>query len=158
MGGTPFQFAMCIHTLGGYFFREDRLGVDSREFRGFGGDERCGVGGFGGLAEYFVGHLRECRAAQGFGVEVSIIEFAVDFPGLNLTDGDLLFDVVEDHQEMFAFLGIGCVIVGHGDYSAVILHNDGGELHGDVELLQEGNEKVEFFGECEDRTGLCVGR
>jgi len=68
MGGTPFRFAVCIHARGGHFFREVRLGVYSREVRVFRGDGDCGVIGFGGLSEYFVGHVREGGAAQWFGV------------------------------------------------------------------------------------------
>jgi len=58
---------------------------------------------------------------------------------------------------MFTFLGIGCVIVGHSDYSAVILHDNRRELHGDVEFMQKGDEEVEFFCEGEDCAGLCIG-
>jgi hypothetical protein len=44
-------------------------------------------------------------------MKVGIVEFAVYFTGLDLAKGDLFFDVVDDHQEMFAFLGMGTVLV-----------------------------------------------
>ena len=37
-----------------------------------------------GSAKDFVGHLRVRRAEQGFGMEVDIIEFAVDLASLDL--------------------------------------------------------------------------
>ena len=115
--------------------------------------------GSGGLAEDFVGHLRVCRAAQGFGMEVDIIEFAVDLASLDLAERDLLLDLVENHEEMLALLGIDSVVVGHCDDCAVVLHNDGGEMERNAEFLEEGDKKVDFLDdEGEDGAGFGVGR
>ena len=50
-------------------------------------------------------HVNEGGGAERFGMEIGVVEFAVYLACLDLFEGDLLFDVVDDHQEMLAFLG-----------------------------------------------------
>ena len=72
-----------------------------------------------------MGHGGVAGTAKWFGMKVGIVEFSVYFAGLNLTEGKLLLDVVDDHQEMFAFLSMCAVFVGDGDNCAVVFHHDG---------------------------------
>ena len=128
MGCTTRRFVLGTHAYREYLFRGGCRGNGRRDIhRSCGGSELLGWG-FGGLAEDFVGHLRIGRAAQGFFVEVGIIEFAVDLSSLDLAEGDLLLDINENHEEMLALLGICSVIVGHCDDCTIVLHNDGREL------------------------------
>ena len=62
-----------------------------------------------------MGHGGVAGAAKGFGVEIGVVEFAVYFAGLDLAEGDLFFDIVDDHQKVLAFLYMGAVFVGDGD-------------------------------------------
>jgi len=61
-------------------------------------------------------------------VHVGIVELAVDLSCLDLTEGYLLLNIVEYHQEMLAFLGISRIVVGHSDNRAVVLHDYGREF------------------------------
>ena len=63
-------------------------------------------------------------------MEVRVVQFPEDLASLDLAEGDLLFDIVEDHQEMLAFLCVVGVGVGEGNYGAVVLHDDGGQFEG----------------------------
>ena len=69
----------------------------------------------------------------------------------------MFLNVVEDHQEVLALLGISRVVVGHCDDGAIVLHDDCREFEGDSELLTEGDEEIEFLGEGENCSGLGVG-
>ena len=89
-------------------------------------------------------------------MEVGVIEFAVNLASLYLSEGDLFFDVVDDHQEMFAFLGKCTFIIGDGDCRAVVFHNDGWWSEWEAEFLAECNEIIEVFGESKDSAGLCL--
>ncbi len=51
-------------------------------------------------------HFCKVGGSKGLGVHVRIVEFPVDLPHLDLTQGDLFLDIVEDHQEVFALLGV----------------------------------------------------
>ena len=55
--------------------------------------------------------------------------------GLDLAGGYLLLDVVEHHQEVFAFLGEADFRVGEGHYGAVVFHNVGWEFKRDLQFL-----------------------
>ena len=77
------------------------------------------------LTEYPVGHGCVTGAAERLGVEIRVVELAVDLSDLYLSKGNLLLDIVDDHQEMFAFLGKCTFIIGDGDDRAVVFHNDG---------------------------------
>ena len=87
------------------------------------------------MAEDAMGHGGVAGAAKGFGVEIGVVEFAVNFAGLDLAEGDLFFDIVDDHQEMFAFLGMSTVLVGDGDNGAVVFHHDGWKSDEEAEFL-----------------------
>ncbi len=82
-----------------------------------------------------MGHGSVARTAEGLRMKVGVIEFAVYFTGLDLAKGDFFFDMVDDHQEMFAFLGMGTVLVGDGDNGAVVFHHDGWKSDGEAEFL-----------------------
>jgi hypothetical protein len=69
----------------------------------------------------------------------------------------LFLNVVEDHQEVLALLGISRVVVGHCDDGAIVLHDDYREFEGDPELLTESDEEIEFLGQGENCSGLGVG-
>ena len=56
-------------------------------------------------------HLCKVGGSKGLGVHVSVAEFPVDLPRLDLAHGDLFLDIVEDHQEVFALLGVSLAIV-----------------------------------------------
>ena len=71
-----------------------------------------------------MGHGCVTGAAERLGVEVCVVELAVDLAGLYLSKGNLLLDVINDHQEMFTFLGKCTFIIGDGDDRAVVFHND----------------------------------
>ena len=77
------------------------------------------------LTEYPVGHGCVTGAAERLGVEIRVVELAVDLSGLYLSKGNLLLDIIDDHQEMFAFLGKCTFVIGDGDDRAVVFHNDG---------------------------------
>ncbi len=79
-------------------------------------------------------------------MKVGIVEFAVYFTGLDLAKGDLFFDIVDDHQEMFAFLGMSTVLVGDGDNGAVVFHHDGWKSDEEAEFLAKGDNVVEILG------------
>ena len=79
-----------------------------------------------------MGHGGVAGAAKGFGVEIGVVEFAVYFAGLDLAEGDLFFDIADDHQKVFAFLCMGAVFVGDGDNCAVVFHHDGWEGYGEA--------------------------
>ena len=69
-------------------------------------------------------------------MQVGIVKFPEeDLAGFDLAEGDLLLDVIEDHQEVFAFLGVSRIVVGHCDDGTVVLHDDSGEFEGDLEFL-----------------------
>ena len=68
-------------------------------------------------------------------MEVGVVEFPEDLAGFNLSEGDLLFDVVDGHQEMLAFLCVAGIVVGHCYDCAVVLHDDSGEFEWDMEFL-----------------------
>ena len=95
------------------------------------------------MAQDAMSHGSIAGAAKGLSMEVGIVEFAVYFTGLDLATGDLFFDIVDDHQEMFAFLGMGTVLVGDGDNGAVVFHHDGWKSDGEAEFLAEGDNVVE---------------
>ena len=59
-------------------------------------------------------------------MHIGRVKLSVDLPGLDLSQRDLLLDIVEHHKEIFAFLGVAGVTVGHCDYRAVVFHDDGG--------------------------------
>ena len=58
---------------------------------------------------------------------------------------------------MLTLLGVSRVIVGHCDDGAIILHYDCWKFEGDLELLTEGDKKIEFLGKGEKCAGLSVG-
>ena len=58
---------------------------------------------------------------------------------------------------MLTLLGKSRVIVGHCDDGAIILHYDCGKFEGDLELLTEGDKKIEFLSQGENCAGLSVG-
>ena len=64
-------------------------------------------------------------------MEVRVVEFSEYFPRFYLSCGDLFFDVVDNHQEVFALLGVGGVVVRPCDDCAVVLHDDCWELERD---------------------------
>ena len=110
------------------------------------------------MAKNPVSHVSESGGAKGLGMEVRIVEFPVDLASFNLAEGDLLLDIIDNHEKVFAFLGISGVVIRHSDDRAIVLHNDGGEFQGDTELLAEGDDKVEVFGEGEYGAGFGMGR
>jgi hypothetical protein len=72
-----------------------------------------------------MGHGGVAGTAKWLGMKVDIVEFTVYFAGLDLTEGNLFLDVVDDHQETFTFLSVCAVFVGDGDSGAVVFHHDG---------------------------------
>ena len=77
----------------------------------------------------------------------------------DLTQGDLLFNIVKDHEKVFALLRIIGICVGHSDNSTIIFHNDGGELEGDAQFSTQYNEEIEFLREGKDNSsGFCISR
>ena len=106
------------------------------------------------MAQDAMFHGSVAWAAQGLCVEIGIVEFAVYFAGLNLAKGDLLFDIIDDHQKMLAFLGVGAVLAGDGDNGAVVFHYDGWESDGEAEFLAECDDKVEILCESKDGSGF----
>ena len=54
------------------------------------------------------------------------------FAGLDLAEGDLFFDIVDDHQKVLAFLCMGTVFVDDCDNGAVVFHHDGWEGDGEA--------------------------
>jgi hypothetical protein len=72
-----------------------------------------------------MGHGGVAGAVKGFGVEIGVVECAVYFAGLDLPEGDLFFDIVDDHQKVFAFLCMGAVFIGDGDDCAVVFRWEG---------------------------------
>ena len=77
-----------------------------------------------------MGHGGVAGAAKGFGVEICVVEFAVYFAGLDLPEGDLFFDIVDDHQKVLAFLCMGTVFVDDCDYGAVVFITMAGRVMG----------------------------
>ena len=75
-----------------------------------------------------------------------LVELPVDLACLDLSQCDLLFNVIEDHQEVFALLRVSGVAVGRGNNCAVVLH----KFESDLQFLAECDEEVEFFDEGED--------
>ena len=73
-----------------------------------------------------MGQSEEFSGAKGLGVHVGRVELFVDFSGLDLSLRDLLLDIIEHHLEMFAFLGVAGIAVGHCNYRTVVFHDDGG--------------------------------
>ena len=69
----------------------------------------------------------------------------------------MFFDIVYDHQEMFAFLGMGTVLVGDGDNGAVVFHHDGWKSAGEAEFLAEGDNEVEILGEGKYGASFSLG-
>ena len=61
-------------------------------------------------------------------MEIRVVQFAVYLVSLDLAEGYLLFDVVEHHEEMFAFLGVAGFRFSEGYYGAVVFHDDGREF------------------------------
>ena len=49
------------------------------------------------LTEYPVGHGCVTGAAERLGVEIRVVELAVDLSGLYLSKGNLLLDIIDDH-------------------------------------------------------------
>ena len=90
-------------------------------------------------------------------MEVCIVELAKDLARFELSERDLLLDIIEDHEEMFAFLCVSGVVVGHCHDCAVVLHDDGGEFKGYMKFLTESDDEVEFLGQGENSAGFCVG-
>ena len=78
-------------------------------------------------------------------MQIGVVQFSEDLAGFDLAEGDLLFDVIDDHQEMLAFLGVSGIVVGHRDNGAVVLHDDSGEFERDLEFLAESDDEVEFL-------------
>ena len=68
-------------------------------------------------------HVSKGGGAKGLGVEVRVVEFPVDLASFNLTEGDLLLDIIDDHEKMFAFLCVSGVVIRHSDDRAIVLHN-----------------------------------
>ena len=60
----------------------------------------------------------------------------VDLARFDLAECYLLLDVVEYHQEEFAFLRIFGVIVGQSDDRTVIFYNDGREFKWFLQFLE----------------------
>ena len=91
-------------------------------------------------------------------MEVGIVELAEDLASFNLSEGDLLLYVVENHQEMIAFLCVAGVVVSHCHDCAVVLHDDSRELEWDVEFLAKSDEKVDFLSAWveEVATAVCL--
>ena len=87
-------------------------------------------------------------------MEIGIVEFAVYFAGLDLAKGYLLFDIVDDHQEMLAFIGVRSVLAGDGENGAVVFHYDGWESDWETELLAKGDDEVEILGEGKNGAGF----
>ena len=87
------------------------------------------------LSEDLAGHICEVRRAKRLGVHVGVVEFSVYLTCFDLAEGNLLLDIIEDHEEVLAFLRVAGVTIGHGDDRAVILHDDGGKFQVYVELL-----------------------
>jgi hypothetical protein len=85
------------------------------------------------------------------------VEFPEYLACFDLAQDYLFFDVVQYHQEVLALLGVSGVIVGHCDYSAVVLHDDGGQFERNLELLTECDKKIEFLGQGEYCASLSVG-
>ena len=74
--------------------------------------------------------MRKVRGAEWLGVHVRIVALPIDLARLDLSQCDLLLDIIEYHQEVFALLRVSGVDVGHGDSCAVVLHVDCWELEG----------------------------
>ena len=56
-------------------------------------------------------------------MKIGVVELAVDFSSLDLAEGDLSLDEVDNHQEVLAFLGMGTtVVVCDSDNGVVVLH------------------------------------
>ena len=58
-------------------------------------------------------------------MEIRVVQFAVYLVSLDLAEGYLLFDVIEYHEKVFAFLCITGFRIGEGHHGAVVLHYDG---------------------------------
>ena len=87
------------------------------------------------------------------GMEVGIIEFAVDLASLNLAERDLFLDILENHEEMLALLGIGSVVVGTAMLSSIMMAG----RERDAKFFEEGCEVLDFLHEGEDGAGFRVG-
>ncbi len=71
-------------------------------------------------------HGQKFGGAERLGVHVSSVKLSVDLASFNLSQHDLLFfDVIEDHQEVFAF-SVSRIVVGHYGNSTVVFHDDSG--------------------------------
>ena len=68
-------------------------------------------------------------------MKVRVVQFTIYLAGLDLAEGYLLLDVVEHHQEVFAFLGEADFRVGESHYGAVVFHNVGWEFKRDLQFL-----------------------
>ena len=110
------------------------------------------------MAEDTMGHVDEGRCPQGLRVHVCRVELSVDLAGFDLAKVNLCFDVVNDHQEMFAFLGVAGVVVRHSDDSAIVFHDDSWEFQGDAQFLAKCDDEIEFLGEGEYCSGFGMSR
>ena len=90
-------------------------------------------------------------------MHIGRVQFSVDLARFDLAEVDLFFDVVDDHQEMFAFLGVSAIIIRHSDDSAIVFHDDGGEFEGDAQFLAKSDDEIEFLRKSEYCPGFGMG-
>ncbi len=76
------------------------------------------------VSEDLVSHVRKVRRTKRLSVHVGVVEFSIYLARFDLTEGNLLLDIVENHDEVLAFLCVAGVTVGHCDDRAVIFHDD----------------------------------
>ena len=77
------------------------------------------------MPEDLVSHVREVRRTKRLGVHVGIVEFSIYLARFDFAEGDLRLDMVENQEEVLAFLCVASVTVRHGDDRAVAFHDDG---------------------------------
>ena len=87
----------------------------------FAGNGRCRRG----EAEYLVSLGREAGVSEDLGVEVGAVDGPIDFEYPDEAKVDLLFDVVDEHKEVFALLRVCSLDGGDSDDGAVVFHDDG---------------------------------
>ena len=86
----------------------------------FAGDGRCRRG----ETEYLVGLGREAGVAENLCVQVGAVDGPVDFEYPDQAEVDLLFDVVDEHEKVFALLRVCGLNGGDGDDCTVVFHDD----------------------------------
>ena len=101
-------------------------------------------------SEDSMGLGEETRVAEDLGVEVSAVYGAVDLEYFDEADGDLFFDVIDEHNKVFALLGVCGFQCCDGYDSAVVFHDERGECDLNVEFLAEEEEEDDVFDKCVD--------